>query len=464
MIPTTKPMPQGSEIYPEYSALWHLESIGVLEALRGGARPAVDARTSRVAIIDTSVAVAHPCLTEAVNRDLAIDFFSNRLGAFPYLGEGRPFDAVIPNLATEIADDLPLSLALLHELTDRLTPGEAAHVNGVAPTTSADFSNHGTAIAGLVGARPTVTQIAPDYRTQDPTAIDVPLPYCGTDPFCELVPISTNFDTDPEALILALLYAEIIDASVVLIPRSFPDPFRTQGSIPVDLDLLEAALPARPSPRERALWEELAQLLVAVSIRRPIICAAGNYQEVGGIYPANLAGEYNGIISVGAVNAKGLVAGYSTNQGITIMAPSNDAETYDRVSVRLDEQDVDFLDRRCPAQNDNGSFSHFEIVSTDVPGSHGYSHGPFSSAEPAEGLREFGSHFCRFGGTSAASAIVAGFVSLGFSLGEVSPAGDTGIAVKAWLLSRTVEISTADSGSFPYLAWGGAVNFPDLKV
>ncbi len=464
MIPVAKPMPQGSEIYPEYAALWHLESIGVLDALRDGARPPADAKVSRVAIIDTSVAVNHPCLKGAVNDKLAIDFFSNRLGAFPYLGEALAAPSIPSNLETDIADDLPGSLALLRELIDRLSPGAAAHVNGVAPTTSADFSNHGTAIAGLVGARPAIMQIAPDYQGQDPAEIDVPLPYCGTDPFCELVPISTNFDTDPEALILALLYAEVIDASVILIPRSFPDPFRTLGAIPVDLDLLEAALPARPTARERALWEELAQLLVAVSMRRPIICAAGNFQEVGGIYPANLASDYNGIISVGAVNAKGLVAGYSTSQGITVMAPSNDGETYDRVSVRLDEQDADFPDRRSPAENENGSFSHFEIVSTDVPGRHGYSHGPFSSAEPADGLREFGSYFCRFGGTSAASAIVAGFVSLGVSLGQIPRAGDGGLGVKTWLMSRTVQVDTEENGSFHYLSWNGAVSFPDLKV
>lgn len=459
-----KLVPQGSEIYPEYAALWHLESIGVMDALRDGARPPADGKTSRVAIIDTSVAVNHPCLVGAANRSLAIDFFSNRLGAFPYLDGPLEAPSIPSNLETDIADDLPNSLALLRELIDRLSPGAKAHVNGVAPTASADFSNHGTAIAGLVGARPSIMQIAPDYRSQDPDAIDVPLPYCGADPFCELVPISTNFDTDPESLILALLYAEVIDASVILIPRSFPDPFRTLGAIPMERDLLEAALPARPTQRETQLWEELAQLLVAVSLRRPIICAGGNFQEVGGIYPASLASEYNGIISVGAVNAKGLVAGYSTSQGLTVMAPSNDGETHDRVSVRLDEQDADFPDRRCPVQNENGSFSHFEIVSTDVPGRHGYSHGPYSSNEPPDGLREFGSYFCRFGGTSAASAIVAGFVSLGYSLGELTGTGEVGLAVKDWLLSRTIRVDTEANGSFHYLSWNGAVSFPDLKV
>lgn len=455
--------PQAAEVYPDYAALWHLESIGILHALREGAGPVDGASQSRVAIIDTSVAVDHPCLEKAVNRELAIDFFSNRLGAFPYLGEGRSFGGQVANLGTDIADELPRCRGLLHELIDRLSAGSPAHVNGVEPTTSPDFSNHGTAIAGLVGARPVVMQAAVGYRNKAPETLDIPLPYCGADPFCELVPISTNFDTDPASLILALLYAELIDASVVLIPRSFPDPRRSQGSLSLDDELLDAVLPVVPTASERILWDELTQLIEAVSMRRPVVCAAGNFQEIGGIYPANLASQYNGIISVGAVNAKGIVSGYSTSHDITIMAPSNDCETYDRASVRLDEQDADFAERRCPDSNDNASFSIFEVVSTDVPGQHGYSHGPFTSDEPPDGLREFGSYFCRFGGTSAASAIIAGFLSLGHSLGRLSTT-DGGPGAKRWLLSNSVVIDTDHDGSFHYPSWAGVVSFPDITV
>ncbi|ARC89022.1 hypothetical protein [Rhodovulum sp. MB263] len=75
-------------------------------------------------------------------------------------------------------------------------------------------------------------------------------------------------------------------------------------------------------------------------------------------------------------------------------------------------------------------------------------------------MREFGSYFCRFGGSSAASAIVAGFVSLGRSLGEIPDCAD-GPAARNWLLSRCVRIDT-DEGSFLYLSWSGKVSFPDL--
>lgn len=451
----------GREIYPDYPALWHLESLGVLEALQNGVTPTTGTKPSRVAIIDTSVAVDHPCLKESINRDLAIDFFSNRLGAFPYLGKDG-VTCAMDNLSTDIADTLPATSVLLKELVDRLAPRSAANVNGVAPTTSAAFSNHGTAIAGLVGARPCIADVAAGYQANALSAVQIPLPYAGVDPFSEIVPISTNFDTDPEALIMALLYAEIIDASVILIPRSFPDPFRTVPSLAAEPELLEAITPVSRCAHSEALWNELAELLVAVSMRRPIVAAAGNSQESGGIYPANLADDTNGIISVGAVNAKGQVAGYSTVSGITIMGPSNDGETFDCESVRLDEQYARFLERAAPARNNNSSFSYFEIVSTDVPGRHGYAHSAYEGDEPADGIREFGSYFCRFGGTSASSAIVAGFLSLARSLGKLAADAD-GAEAKQWLLANSASFHT-DYGSFLYPSWSGEVEFPGLAV
>lgn len=243
-------------------------------------------------------------------------------------------------------------------------------------------------------------------------------------------------------------------------PRSIPDPYRIVPELGGDAGFIDAVLPAKPSAREHALWRELSQLIISVSLKRPVICAAGNARERGGIYPANLADADNGVISVGAANAKGLIAGYSQTDGVTLLAPSNDAERYDRLSVRLDVQDARFPDRVCPAQNGNAKFSYFEIISTDVPGRHGYSYSPFASEEPQGALREFGSYFCRFGGTSAASAIVAGFVSLGYSMDDLT-IGTGGLAAKDWLLSKSVQIET-DDGAFFYPAWSGSVNFPDL--
>ena len=235
-------------------------------------------------------------------------------------------------------------------------------------------------------------------------------------PFCEVVPISTTFDPDPEVLTLAFLYADMINADVILLPRDVPDPRRTYP----ELDLFEvdgtplgsAVYPNDLPDRDSELWDELATLIVRVSHRRPVVCAGGNAQEIGGIYPARLASMENGIIAVGAANAKGLRSSYSARH-VTVFAPSSDGEEFDRTEVRLDELAVDYDDSVVPKPNDNERFSHREIISTDVPGPEGYSSSPFPDAETGQSLREFNSLYCRFGGTSAASAITAGFLSLG---------------------------------------------------
>jgi subtilisin family serine protease len=455
------------EVYQDYQALWHLDTMGIMptliDAVKGDSTNSCERKT-RVAIIDTSVAVDHPCLGEAVNRELAIDFLSCRLGAFPYYEGSSRLGDIISKAQTSAASDLPETRVLLNEILDRLSPNSLPLFNGVEPTVSPAFSTHGTAIAGLIAGRPAIVEIAKEYLGHGAQDVEFPLPFTGADPFCEIVPISTNFDTDPEALILALLYAELIDADVILLPRSIPDPYRTVPELEnVDLNgtsLLDLVSVCEISPREKLLWGELAQLIVNISLNRPVICAAGNNREQQPIYPANLATEHNGVISVGACNAKGVMSSYSQGTSATVFAPSNDGEAYDRDDVRLDTQNAIYDATGLPAINDNRKFSHFEIVSTDVPGVHGYSYSPFASDEPESGMREFGSYFCRFGGTSAASALVAGFVSLGFSLGQIQTRGD-GVAAKNWLLSKSVKIMT-DEGTFLLPSWNEKVHFPDL--
>ena len=464
--------PTGRELYADYSALWHLESIRVLETLREMAGKPPPARPARVAIIDTSVARDHPCLTEAIDADLALDLFSTRLGAFTYADPAREEERLrvraLPNLGTDIAAGLPVTEALLAEFVDRLSPGQPVHPGGIGPAAAPDFSAHGTAVAGLVGARPAVMALAPPGAPAGTPPAELPLPYCGVDPFCRIVPVSTNFDPDPEALILAFLYAEVIDAQVVLVPRSLPDPFRTPPELARVAagpgTLLEAVHPCEIGPREAELWEELARLIVRVSQRRVVVCAAGNDQEAGAIYPANLAAEDNGVVAVGAANAKGLVSGYSDPTSATILGPSDDGEVFDRRTVRLDIQAAGYDAQGVPAQNRNADFSHFEIVTTDVPGLHGYAFSPFASEEPEDGLREFGSYFCRFGGTSAASAIVAGLLSLGHSLGRIAPDAD-GPGAKGWLLAHAVTVSGDGRAPFHFPSWDGVhVTFPGLGL
>ncbi|NSX54347.1 S8/S53 family peptidase [Parasulfitobacter algicola] len=453
-----------TENYPSFNALWHLQVMGVRDANHqpNGWSAQRTGRT-RVAMIDTSVAPSHPNLQGVIKSDLAIDLYSSRLGVFPYLDEDK-LGHLDLNSNTSVAENLPGCKALLVELNDRLTHGSLASVDGVQPMTSEAFSGHGTAIAGLIGARPAVSKKHNDdvmAKQHD----DLPLPYVGVDPECEIVPISTNFDPEPRGLIIALLYAELIRADVIVMPRIIPDPIREMAELNGHehngKPLAEVLAPVTYVDDDIALWKELTQLMVNISQARPIVCAAGNSNEEFGIYPANLASDDNGIISVGAVNAKGFISGYSSANNITVHAPSDDSEVFDRSEIRLDERRDGYNPEGIPTQNANDKFSSFDIISTDVPGKFGYSGSAFGNEMDNGIMREFGSYYCRFGGTSAASALIAGFLALGKTSGELADTAD-GIASKTWLLSKCKTLSDQDL-QFRFPVWTNCVapDFPD---
>lgn len=448
----------GSEIYPKYNALWHLQTMGILDDANKPKDWAVTPVTkpTRVAVIDTSAAIEHPNLVGAINTKLSLDLFSARLGSFPYLPDDTDcIENLDLNWATNIADGLPRSVRILAELVDRLSNGSPAHFDGIQPCTDSAFSNHGTSIAGLVGARACIAEQQLSNGLTAPLA----LPYSGVDPMCEIVQISTNFAPNPESLIIAFLYADLIDADVVLLPRNIADPTRMVPELG-DETLGDAVQQIQADADRAELWSELAELIDTVSQHRPVVCAAGNANEDSAIYPANLASEHNGIISVGAVNAKGVRSSYSSVNDITVLAPSGDAEVFDRTQVRLDEQHVDYDATGVPVSNSNHLYSSFDLISTDVPGKAGYSGSPYDKIPDDGKLREFGSYFCRFGGTSGSSALVAGFLSLAKSTKRFE--GTTGVEAKSWLLANSKEV-TSDGDTFLMPVWSGTPSFPDIS-
>lgn len=499
--------PKGDGHYAAYHALWHLFEIGVVDDLATFASAAWDAaeekgRPTRVALIDVSVAYEHPNLKYSIGRDLMIDFFSARLGAFPFARAAED-----PRLAGFCADagvvsplpGDPLVTELFDELRDSLTQTQANAARPwntpliVQAATNPAFCTHGTAMAGIIGARP----VAPgQYAFVDTVKLPVPgqtsgalplteprgFPYSGVDPYCEIVPVSTSFDPDPEQLILALLYAHLIGADMIVTARDYADPLGASlasasgphgGIDPEERRLLEAHAPTEIGARERALWKSLGVLTVEISKRIPIVCAAGNGGDETIILPAALARPDNGIIAVGARAATGRRAGYSSTGGpagpqITVYAPSGDGDRLDEELVRLDtaspgfrrsEHSAAYRDKLGVRFGGNPAtpappitpnvFSTQEIVSVDVPGAGGYSRSPYTQPTgPGAGILDYRAYFCHFSGTSAASAIAGGMLSLAMAAGR-APRGD-GVGAKNAL---TGGAPPDDDAATPALSW-----------
>ena len=489
----------GFGFYPSYHALWHLKEIGVVRDLTSfessawdlaEARRAEGAPPTRVALVDVSVAYAHPNLEHAIAKELMIDFFSSRLGTFPkpapddgrlkaFLSQASEKKKLVPaGAVADLFDELCSEFLGEYRRAREANWSDPLHV---APATSPTFSAHGTAMAGLIGARPrgpsevrTVSafHIADDGQPVPEPPEAVGFPYVGVDPFCEIVPISTSFDPDPEQLILALLYAWLIDADVVVLARDLADPLRTVDRPDVsDADILRS-YPVEFSARELALWADLRELTLALSREVPVVCAAGNGSDEPLLYPASLASEEgNGIIAVGARAATGQRAGYSSTGdepgGVTVYAPSGDGERLDDRLQRLDSADAGFrpsdhsalyvsqlgvqyaADGRGRAEGPS-AFATQEIVSTDVPGSAGYNTSAFGRPTGMGGILDYRSYYCHFSGTSAACAITAGALSLAISAGIMPRDRLDPLEAKRRLAGCA---QPDDSLGAPYLSW-----------
>jgi rhodanese-related sulfurtransferase len=395
-----------------------------------------------------------------------IDFFSSRLGCFPRPADARPLESCLAQAATK-AEQLSDGRvrALFGEMCEHLARevGDAQALTWraplrVAPATSPSFSAHGTAMAGLIGARPRgagevqlmgTRHIGGGNGQPAPLVPEpVSLPYVGVDPFCQVIPISTSFDPDPEQLILAMLYAWLVDADVIVLARDFADPSRmTMDHTAAGPEMRLDSYPVHLEVGELELWDALHDLTLDVSRRVAVVCAAGNGTDEPMIYPASLARADNGIIAVGARAASGRRAAYSSisdptypGDGVTIYAPSGDGERLDSMIQRLDTADSGFRPSDQSASyvrhlgvhhsalpprygNEVAADSIFatqEIISTDVPGAAGYNSSLFARPASAAGeILDYRSYYCHFSGTSAACAIAAGAISLAISAGAV---------------------------------------------
>ena len=426
---------------------------GIAKKYPGASSPA------RVAMIDIGIAADHPNLASRIDKANSIDLVSHPFGAkvAPTAG-ATPFDAeeTAQHFAGLSASGLDMSA---------LAPAEQAYLDAEITILSQSkgvvrrlvnnegaFASHGTAVAGLVVGEPAIelagtgpgdVSILHDDTTEPmPGANRNLLPYFGVDPFSQLISIKTAFEQDPNHFIAAFLYAWKCQADVILLPRGLPDPVRgrlaSKPELRDDLDdprnweradlyaRLEEATPpgseVRPhavgkrAPSETA-WSTLEKLILAISKQIPVICAAGNDGESQLIYPAKLAAPENGIVAVGAVTLRGYRSGYSNyGAGLTLVAPSDDGEVYNRHQMRLDRTDP-VIDEHFFYRGTGAAipYSEFSLLTTDVPGALGYVEGaePYSLiAPPLDNPGIGGGYYTSFGGTSGAAALVAGVAAL----------------------------------------------------
>jgi len=488
MPPPADSEPRHAGSYPSYHALWHLERLGIVTDLTRFASPdawgkvSSTSRKTRVALIDTSVDLDHPCLAPAMDRARAIDFAARDLGVFAIArtelsgAEAQARAQVIAAAASAAGSDDSPRNRFLRDL------GQAhATQDGARPAVARAFSGHGTSMAGLIGARPASgvflhkpARLSPQPR--DAGESEVALPYAGIDPFCEIVAISTSALPTPDQMAAALTYADLIEADVIVLASSLPDPTRAGvGLVPatppatglVPVGQTAAGAEANPaSPAELASWDGLAVMVVDVSTRRLILCAAGNAGDGLIAYPANLAAPDNGIVAVGARTSDGLRASYSAGgadgQGVTLFALSGDAPALSAVQYRLDPfAELDTADEMSLFDRPGARPMAVEtLIATDVAGRPGYSSSDYARVwrdkpgpKGAPVAFEFASFFCEFSGTSAATAVAAGLISLGFSAGRLTR-GTAPTAIKAALIGGRAY--DGDKGE-PALAWANVV-------
>ncbi len=441
-------MPVGDELYKRYYYLWHLVAINAISVPTGTSSGEVcptitgvewdfAGRDVKIGLIDMGVARHHPNL-EAPEAPLpppdqviwndAIDLASHpygakyeELSAYPAANRHRELPEqhltgisalVIPGLDPEET-----------EIINRISNGFG--VKRYVDAYDDRYAAHGTGCAGLTSGT--------SYELDQFGNAGNIAPYFGVDPLSKVVPITTSISPSPEELIAAFLYAEAKGVDVILFPRDAADPSYWPG-YPTSFDDDEETRLHKSKAGEvhedildiQKSWALLEKVIEWVSKQTPVVCAAGNEGRSELIYPASLSSNSaNGVISVGAVNYNGYRSGYSNYSGdLTVVAPSDDGEVYNRYQIRLDRRAASAGDfwvenvhkKREPPYDDipEISFASQRLLSLDVPGPRGYVEGTFAGpVKKRESARDDPSGlYAEFGGTSGAAALVAGAIAM----------------------------------------------------
>ena len=296
------------------------------------------------------------------------------------------------------------------------------------------FGAHGTACAGLVGGRP--ASRAHEFYTA--------LPYYGVNPHCRIRSYSTPYGHEIQPVTNALLAAYLSGAEVILIPRGVYDTASRAG-----LDVANARRGTRidmvGATDEELVDEDQAvrhrleaetglfeSLLAAISEHRYVILTSGNDGFADRLaYPASTLEAADTALIAGATNRRGFPSSYSNGEALgdtVINVVSDDGTVIDRDRVHLDTDtregsDYDFAPH-IPEGLEN-RYSPWAPLSLDVRGPWGYAASARLDPPEYDDGVDLGSLYTLFGGTSAASSILAGAVSLLIQSGRLprTPSG-----------------------------------------
>ncbi len=443
-------MTVSQEDYKRYYYLWHLVAINAITVPNppasgevcpeiGGVAwdftPPADSK-AHIALIDMGVAPYHPNLDAPTGDgqilwDDAIDLASHPYGAkydlltsFPgterHLEENVSWLSGLPAGST-IATLSPAEQEIIDEI--RSGCGVKRYVHAYDDR----YAAHGTSCAGLTSG----TSYAADQFGNTGNIAT----YFGVDPLSKVLPITTSISPSPRELIAAFLYAFSKDVEVILFPRDVADPNHWPGYSKLDDDektRIHETKPGEPSQDALAIsadWALLSKVITWVSKKIPVVCAAGNDGRSKLIYPASLSADTdNGVISVGAVSYQAFRSGYSnysSDDHLTVVAPSDDGEVYNRHQIRLDRQAAsagdfhvdDELHKKPGSCTENIPYLPYSpqrLVTLDVPGPRGYVEGTLAGpvAARAKAGDDPAGLYTEFGGTSGACALVAGAIAL----------------------------------------------------
>ncbi len=402
---------------PRFHALWHLKTLGVAEEIEAFESAAWEkvydsqqghapADPVRVAIIDTLPAFTHPNLTHAIDIACGMDFTTDSAGK-----------------------DLP-----------------------ALPDSGSAFGAHGTSVAGLIAARPGMNVIlrVPGYIDPDAplppasTTRPIALPFAGINPFATIVPIVVSAAPDPEMILAALHYAGSAQAAVDIVViadswdragTAYDAGSNTKaGKIPTGYgsQVPKSAADSK-SPGQDNRWTPVEEALRKLCTETFVFCAAGNEPRSRLVYPASLSTPKVGPWAVGACDKTGHDLTYTPKSGAVrrnghrlITTLSSEHPRLDQIVQKLDPWAKNDSEMDLPDWLFDQNFQPTDIVSTDVPGPAGYNPSPYDHvpSQPGDEHLEVASLYCRFSGTSAATALAAGLVSLAIALQRAGEQGD----------------------------------------